>query len=84
MKEKEIIKAFSKNFTLAEGNEYFRVPSVKEAMRLFDEIITRSVEEKKVAVDVVQKTDLCKEYLFQDKWESKPLFANFLASSTRG
>ncbi|ALH06755.1 hypothetical protein PMV_057 [Port-miou virus] len=26
VKEKEIIKAFRKSFTLAEGNEYFRVP----------------------------------------------------------
>ncbi|AHA46182.1 hypothetical protein ISTM_284 [Insectomime virus] len=44
-KEKEIIKAFSKNFTLAEGNEYFRVPSVKEALRLFDKIVTESAED---------------------------------------
>lgn len=82
-KEKEIIKAFSKNFSLAEGNEYFRVPSIKEAVRLFDEIVSETVEEKDV-IDISQATNSCEEYLFQDKWESKPLLANFLASSTRG
>ncbi|AMQ10653.1 hypothetical protein [Brazilian marseillevirus] len=84
VKEKEIIKAFSKNFSLAEGNEYFRVPSVKEAIRLFDKIVVESIEGKKVANNNAQRTDPYKEYLFQDKWESKPLLANFLESSTRG
>ncbi|AHC54746.1 hypothetical protein D1R32_gp029 [Tunisvirus fontaine2] len=45
VKEKEIIKAFSKNFILAEGNEYFRVPSVKEAMRVFDKIVTENEDD---------------------------------------
>ncbi|ADB03961.1 hypothetical protein MAR_ORF180 [Marseillevirus marseillevirus] len=39
-KEKEIIKAFSKNFSLVEGNEYFSVSSVEEAIRIFDSTVT--------------------------------------------
>ncbi|AGV01536.1 hypothetical protein C8_187 [Cannes 8 virus] len=39
-KEKEIIKAFSKNFSLVEGNEYFSVSSVEEAIRIFDSLVS--------------------------------------------
>ncbi|ALX27451.1 hypothetical protein GMAR_ORF76 [Golden Marseillevirus] len=37
--EKELIKAFAENFSLAEGNEYFRVPCVEKALELFDNIV---------------------------------------------
>ena len=44
-KEKELIKAFSKNFSVAEGNEYFRVPSVEEAIKIFDGLVSENVRE---------------------------------------
>nr|WQM87110.1 hypothetical protein [Marseillevirus cajuinensis] len=40
-KEKELIKAFSKNFSLVEGNEYFRVPAVEDAIKIFDEFLSK-------------------------------------------
>nr|WRK65074.1 GIY-YIG nuclease domain containing protein [Marseillevirus futianmevirus] len=45
-KEKELIKAFSKNFSLVEGNEYFRVSSATEALRLFDSIVSNGSGKK--------------------------------------